>query len=136
MIRDKELTKRANRIAKHAVKRWVDEDSDTIIDVVEKLPHIVVKSVRRGRTNLTRKEKVTIPVWTYRKYGKHFFRYYVLHEVAHVIQQLSGRIENHSERFHSIEKSLCDEWGLSLSLAGAYPRKIEYKKQVVYTKNR
>lgn len=130
--RDEILTARANRIARYAVRKWA-EKTGRKEGLADRFPKVAVKHVRRGRANFSRREVITIPVWTYRKYGKHYFRYYVLHEVAHILALLfldDGR--GHTSAFHKIEKQLCDEWNLELRRTTAYPKSIDYKGQEVY----
>ena len=123
--RDEILTARANRIARITVRRWAERNN--YVGIVDELPKVFVKHVRKGRTNLTRREQITIPVWTYRRCGRHYFRYYVLHEVAHALVSALGRPEDvHTAYFHKIEKQLCDEWKLVLRRTTTYPKSIDY----------
>jgi len=134
--RDEVLTARANRIARHTVKRWAAKND--CVGILDGLPKVFVKHVRRGRTNLTRREKITIPSWTYRRFGRHYFRYYVLHEIAHAISLVTKadglRGSGHTLAFHRIEEQLCDEWNLELRRVSAYPKSIDYKGQEVYNR--
>lgn len=131
--RDEVLTARANRIARHTVRRWAEKNNHTGVE--NRFPRIYVKHVRKGRANFSRKEVITVPVWTYRRCGKHYFRYYVLHEVAHILALLFlKRGHGHTSDFHKIEKELCDEWKLELRRTTAYPSSIDYKGREVYKK--
>ena len=132
--RDEVLTARANRIARSTVRRWAEKNNCSA-GLADRIPRVFVKHIRKGRTNFSRREVITIPVWAYQKYGKHYFRYYVLHEVAHVLALTRGfAAHGHTEAFHEIEKQLCDEWNLKLRRVGAYPESIDYKGQEIYNK--
>lgn len=132
-LRDTVLTARANRIARSTVHEWSKKND--CVGIVAGLPKVFVKHILRGRTSFSLREKITVPSWTYRKYGKHYFRYYVLHEVAHALA-FATRIGGygHTTAFHKIEKQLCNEWNLNLRRVGAYPTSIDYKGQEVYNK--
>jgi len=125
------LTARANRIARRTVSEWGDKNNCS--GAVKELPKIFVKHILRGRTDFSCREKITIPSWAYRKYGKHYFRYYVLHETAHAVAKIIlTNWHGHTFAFHKIEKQLCNEWNLKLHRVSAYPKSIDYKGQEVY----
>lgn len=132
--RDKVLTARANRIARRTVVEWAKKNG--YAGIIDGLPKVFVKHIRRGRTNFNRREKITIPAWAYRKHGRHYFRYYILHEIAHALSfaTKAGGVYGggHTTAFHKIEKQLCDEWDLRLRRTTAYPKSIDYKGQEVY----
>ena len=91
-----------------------------ISDLNEKISWSHVKGLRiginKGRGHAYyNKTKITIPTWIFKK-SIHYVRYYVCHEIAHLIAFRDfGRNEKHGVNFKYIEKSLCSAFDVRLA---------------------
>ena len=90
-----------------------------IADLNERIPMSIVPGLkigivkRRGWTNYD-KNKITIPIWVLRK-SIHYIRYYVCHEVAHLITAKHYKKNgHHGPDFKSVEKLFCASFDVRL----------------------
>jgi len=102
----------------------------TVSELNKKIPWTVIKGLKIGIT-LKRghahplENRITIPIWVLKR-SIHYVRYYVCHEIAHLLTFNQGFIkEHHGENFKNIEKLLCGVFGVTLAFSNgrtqAYP---------------
>ena len=103
----------------------------TVKELNDKIPMSVISGLRIGivrcRGKAYHKEnKITIPIWVLKR-SIHYIRYYVCHEIAHLIAFRDyGFNEKHGPNFKKIERLLCAAFDVRLAFPArhhnrAYP---------------
>lgn len=77
------------------------------------------KEVQKGRAYY-KTGRITIPLWSLRR-SREFAYYYIIHEICHFIDM---GINNHNDRFKSIEKYWLAQFGLQPVYMKAYPKQL------------
>lgn len=112
-----EITKERKNIARTIVALTISELNNNI-------PWSVIPGLRIGITRnkghayfgqAGRNDRITIPIWVLGR-SIHYIRYYVCHEVAHVLAFKQGfKNEHHGPNFKNIERLLCASFDIRLA---------------------